>query len=533
MRDVAGVMPPARTAAATAHLRAVLSRCALACWLAGAAAAQDGPAVSGILRTQDLQPARHANVSFQPAPLARLEALGPWQAQPEPLQGKADARGEFRIPCPQAPGLLTAWTESGLAAMTAPVHPGDPVRLELVPSARVRAPEGEPTTFWLSVHGIDAFGWHRRAAANVLVLAAGEHEAWSLRNGIAHWQRLRLLPGETVALPSAREGRRIAGDGSHRIVVADRPEVELLGPQAGAVVLVGEAAEAPLAQVWPDGRITTMGAASAATIVRSHCVEVRDAADQPVAGATIWLTTERAGGSHRVAACVQTDASGAATVPVASDLADTWLVVESEGRAPVARALAATVEHLRVRVEPPVARAIRVLRPDGSPAAGTDLRVLDASLASASAMRVTTDLRGWAHVPLAPAMVVVAAVDARYACDGLVLGPDDVQTELQLAAGQRLRGRAVVADDQPAAGALVTLRDPSGRLLPRERTVRADASGWFEFTGLPTGRQLVLFAQQQRGGRTWSGKLVRAVADEGTWTIELRDEDPVLPGHVK
>jgi len=489
--------------------------------------------VFGVLRTQDLQPARHAMVSFRPMPLARLEALGSFQAQPAVLQGKADARGEFRIPCPQSPGLLTAWTENGLAAMAAPVHPGDPVRLELVPSAQVRAPEGEPTTFWLSVRGNDAFGWHWRAEANVLVLASGEHEAWTLRDGIAHWQRLRLLPGETVMLPASREGRRVVGDGTYRIVVADWPDVELLGARAGAVVLCGEAAEAPLAPWWPDGRITPMGTDTAGVTVRTRRVEVRDGADQPVAGATVWLTTERADATHRVAAKVQTDAAGTASVPVSSDLADTWLVVEAEGCAPRAQALPAATEQVRVRVEPPVARAIHVLRPDGSPAAGTDLRVLDASLATASAIRVTTDLRGWAHVPLAPAAAVVAAVDARYACEGLVLGPAEVQAELQLTAGQRLRGRAVLADDQPAAGAVVTLRDPGGRLLPRERTARADAGGWFEFTGLPGGRQLVLFAQQQRGGRTWSGKLVRAVADEGTWTIELRDEDPVLPGHGK
>lgn len=527
MRDVAGVMQDERPAGA---LRRAL---ALACALAGPASGQEGPAVLGILRTQDLQPARHADVSFQPAPLARLEAIGPWQQQAAPVQGRADARGEFRIPCPQAPGLLTAWTTNGLAAMAAPVHPGEPVRLELVPSAQVRAPEGEPTTFWLSARGSDALAWLRRSRANVLWLAAGEHEAWTLREGIAQWHRLRLLPGETVALPTAREGRRIEGDGTHRIVVADRPEVELLGARAGTVVLCGEAAEAALAQWWPDGRITPLGAATAAATVRTHRVVVHDAADRPVAGATVWLTMERADATHRVAARVQTDASGAASVPVASDLTDTWLVVEADGLAPLAHALPAAAEQVRLRLEPPVARAIRVLRPDGSPAAGTDLRVLDASLASAAAIRVTTDLRGWAHVPLAPAAVVVAAVDARYACEGLTLGPGAAQAELRLTTGKRLRGRAVLADDQPASGALVTLRDPAARLLPRERTSRADAGGWFEFSGLPGDRQLVLFAQQQRGGRTWSGKLVRAMADEGTWTIELRDEDPVLPGQAK
>lgn len=509
-----------------------MSLLALACAFASTASGQDAAAVQGILRTQDLQPARHAEVTFQPAPLAQLEALGPWQELPPAVTGRADARGEFRIPCPQAPGLLTAATASGLAAMAAPVHPGDPVRLELAPCARVRAPEGDPTTFWLSLRGTDGSAWRWQASANVLLLAPGEYEAWTLGEDVARWQRLRLLPGETLSLGGAREGLGIGGDGTHRIVVAAWPEVELMGPRAGSVVLSGESAAAPLARVWPDGRIASFDA-DAAPVLRQHRIELRDADGQPVRGAMVWLTVQRPDDTHRVAARVRTDAAGIATLQVEQDLVDTWVVVESAGHAPVARALPATERTARVTVERPLARTIRVLRPDGGPAAGISLRVLDTALSSASAIRTTTDARGVAHVPLGPSHAVVAAVDARYACEGQVLGPDAREAELRLATGRRLRGRAVVADDLPAAGALVTLRDPGGRLLPRERTVRTDSQGWFEFSGLPGDRQLVLFAQQKRDGRTWSGKLVRALADEGTWTIELRDEDPVLPGHAK
>ena len=508
---------------------------ALVAALGPRAAAQEGPEVVGILRTQDLQPARNATIWFAPAPLARLEALGAWQARPAAVEGSADARGEFRLPCPDAPGLLVASTASGLAALAAPVHPGDPVRLELVPCADLRAPEGEPTTFWLSVRGSDRTEWSTRARANVLRLAAVEQEVWTLLDGIAQWQRIRPLPGETLQLQAQEPRRRILGDGTHQVVAADWPEVELLGTGGGTITLCGPAAEAPLAQVWPDGSIVPLGTAPEGTPprVRPHRVEVVSAEGTPLRGATVWLTTQRADASHLVAARVQTDERGLATVPVQDQLVDTWLVVEAEGLAPRAQPLPASATRSQLHMSAPVPRTIRVLRPDGSPAPGVDLRMLDASLASASAVLLRTDAKGMARAPLAYPEAVVAAVDPRYACEGLAIGPQVLQPELRLTTGVRLRGRAVVADDQPAAGAVVTLRDPGARLLPRERSTRADAQGWFEFPGLPEGRQFVVFAQQQRGGRTWSGKLVRALADEGTWTLELRDEDPAPPGQAK
>jgi hypothetical protein len=100
---------------------------------------------------------------------------------------------------------------------------------------------------------------------------------------------------------------------------------------------------------------------------------------------------------------------------------------------------------------------------------------------------------------------------------------------LQLLAepGAMLRGVARWPDGSPAAGVVVTLRDPSGTLRPAERALASGDDGSFAFGGLPEQRGLLLFAVAIRSGRTWSGRRERVFAG-GEVTLTLQDEDPVL-----
>jgi hypothetical protein len=128
---------------------------------------------------------------------------------------------------------------------------------------------------------------------------------------------------------------------------------------------------------------------------------------------------------------------------------------------------------------------------------------------------------------LAPGVLRVS--DPRFANQELELAvvPQDGAT-VTVTPGARLRGVARWPDGSPAAGTVVTVRDPSGSLRPAQRSAVADTNGSFTFGGLTEQRPLVLFASARRGGRTWSAKLDRLRAGGDDVELIVRDEDPQL-----
>src|SRR5690606_29755136 len=102
--------------------------------------------------------------------------------------------------------------------------------------------------------------------------------------------------------------------------------------------------------------------------------------------------------------------------------------------------------------------------------------------------------RGRADFGLVAAPGRVLVSDARFANQQIDLRLVPQQgLHIELDAGAIVRGRALLDEQTAAAGALVTLRDPSGRLRPAQRAVLAAEDGTFAFAGLDETDRYVLF----------------------------------------
>ncbi len=91
-------------------------------------------------------------------------------------------------------------------------------------------------------------------------------------------------------------------------------------------------------------------------------------------------------------------------------------------------------------------------------------------------------------------------------------------------------GQVLLPDDRPAAHAVVTLRDTTGRLQMRQRTVTADDAGRFVFPGLPEHQLLRLSATLRQSARDLISQQLWVQPGETEWILGLEAEDPALPG---
>jgi hypothetical protein len=174
-----------------------------------------------------------------------------------------------------------------------------------------------------------------------------------------------------------------------------------------------------------------------------------------------------------------------------------------------------------------VALQAQVRTPDGLPAADVACEYEPDGMPAAT-VRARSGGRGLVSFGpvLAPGTLRIVDPQLVNRALGLATVPGE---PLQLLAepGAMLRGVARWPDGSPAAGVVVTLRDPSGTLRPAERALASGDDGSFAFGGLPEQRGLLLFAVAIRSGRTWSGRRERVFAG-GEVTLTLQDEDPVL-----
>jgi hypothetical protein len=147
-------------------------------------------------------------------------------------------------------------------------------------------------------------------------------------------------------------------------------------------------------------------------------------------------------------------------------------------------------------------------------------------------VRGHTDAVGQARLGLAVGPGTLRVCDERFANQELALDTiPSVPLAIVVHPGKFLRGKATWPDGTPAAGVVVTLRDPTGALRPATRALLAEPDGSFAFPGLPESGGVVLFATTQRLGHTWTARAQVRLGDTGDCRLELRDEDPRLePG---
>ena len=221
---------------------------------------------------------------------------------------------------------------------------------------------------------------------------------------------------------------------------------------------------------------------------------VEDSAGRPVAGATVWLgDTGATRKGPQVLASGETDARGHFRLERADDLAAqarNWppmlwafkpgshvALVEFKANLPAAD------EPVRLILGPPASTPLRVVRPDGSPSAGTAVHLCMTSL----------------KIPLPPdgmldRLATTTDADGRTTIDGLapddifaldVTAPGQIVQCLPIDAGKvtlhpigRLKARIVAADPKAARGWTIKARSIVYDQAGPRRTLQRTTSSW-------------------------------------------------------
>jgi hypothetical protein len=453
--------------------------------------------------------------------------------------GLSDAKGMLRFasddPARAGGGMVT--TEAGLGALLSRLRPGQAQRVALRPMAAVTTTTGsDEFVLWARAHTAEhgAVTLPMQRGTRVL-LPAGSYEVWAGNEDGWIWQRLDLVSGQRAMLQFNGPAQQLHSRNGARIHPTGWPELTLCEPGA-TCVLRGAALAAPLTAIDLDAGVLladrTLPMPPQTTPI-DWPLRLEPSAEPlafrlpRAARATLFSLRRAASGNWQLLGGCRADADGRAQLPVPGD-GDIWLLAVADGHAPLGRPWSTTAPGSELTLVRGVPLQVLAKAANGDPA--VDLLVdYVPDGAEAATMRGRSDGRGLVRLGLASAPGTLFVSDPRFANQEVVL--DQVPLEplaITLDAGSSVHGHARLDDGAPAAGAVITLRDPSGRLRPAERAVVAAEDGAFAFAGLPDNRGLVLFASTARGGHTWSGKRSQFAAGEQPVDVVLRDEDPQL-----
>lgn len=496
-------------------------------------------AVQGLVFDPALEPLAGAEVSFHPRQRPDLTWLEDLTPDPKPLLARTDERGRYKIDGADRPGCLLVRHPSGLGALVPGAAPGSPDRVMARPLGALRV-EGEDLPFIAHVTAVLAGRGQQylgRFVHTDLRLPAGTYRVLFQRGELFGEHTCRVEEGRTTVLPPLQVGRALTipsgFDGS--VFLRGWPQPELTGrpllipPSRGPVILrverrVGD--DELFDRVWltPDSTQLPLATPPA----QWDEVQVVGPGDRGVAGARIY-TVEPTGQGPVVRARSMTDAEGrgrhaaiqgARVLVLASGFGARLIDAEALSQRPEIRLAPGSNVDVRVVSDEPEVALVEV-----------ELRH---SADSWLTFATFADRRGLARFrDLPPGDSTLR-----------LLSPDHLPAELDVALpakgelvlparpGARVTGRVVLTDGDPAAGALVRLRDTTGQL--REvRDAIADRQGQFAFGGLRDDSLFTISAELQRQGRTWSAQQRGIQPGDGGALLELRLEDPLPPHRRK
>jgi hypothetical protein len=522
--------------------------CVVMC-MVGLLQGQD-PAVLGTCLSPGGRPVAEAEVLLLGDPEPPVALLAGWAASFQPPPCRTAVNGDFCCPIAASAATVLVRHKLGLGGLMARAVPRAPFRLELQPMAELRI-EGSDVEVHAVVddpifgrrhlpvlHGVPVSGTGQDAVR----LPGGVYELWVLANGRWSWLTKDLGPcaasGDplplalpkgpvrTLELPS-ETGHRITPRGWPDTVLLDaaRPRAELA--IAGPIPLVVEDRTGQLLEMSVPEGVDHWQPRLPAGPTTAGDVTVHTGGGGKADKADVWVL-RWSGDEWHPAAHARTGADGKARLPLGDPMHCLVLALRS-GSAPAALSGERVAKGTPLVLDDGRKLKVTCLDPDGGEAPGTALALAPSDMPEA-AIAFSADSRGLATIVHAPTGgCVLRAVDPRFLNQTIEVGPGDALVRVQLAAGARISGRIRTADGAPAGGVAVTLRDPSGRLQPPVRTIVADSTGSFTFRGLPEQGAFILFAQQLRGASKWSAHL-QQVTPNHEWNLELRSEDPPLPG---
>lgn len=501
-----------------------------------------GQPVEGAQGLLLLDPARQlpALAGIAPDALQDPSSAAEPPAAAVPPTARSDARGVLRLSAEGRvrAGAVLITTAAGLGAIVPRALPGDAQRVTLTPLGEVATATGSEQ-FELHTALTDLDG-HRivlpTQTGTAVRLPAGSYEAWARSDDGWTWQRLEIASGQRTTLQFAAPAQVLTRAPRTRVRPAGWPTIELLGEGNERCVLLGAALAAPLlGERHGDGGVV-IGQVPGPPRRQPIVWPPTDAAPahatvrlaEPTADARLFLLRRRDVGDWLPLAAAAADADGRFLLPAVSG-GDDWLLAVAPGRAAFAMPWSGH-NPPTTALALPRGLPLHVLCRTQTGELAVDVRLsFEPALGEVAATAARTDSRGRADFGLVAAPGRVLVSDARFANQQIDLRLVPQQgLHIELDAGAIVRGRALLDEQTAAAGALVTLRDPSGRLRPAQRAVLAAEDGTFAFAGLDETDRYVLFVTMLRDGRTWSARLADVATGGDGFELTLRDEDPRL-----
>lgn len=495
--------------------------------------------IGGRLRSDGGRVLEAATLTFHPSPSPRLEVLaqcGLATGEPKPpVLGESSPSGRFNLLVPTHDGALLVLHPGGPNALLGALRLGAQPTTTLICRPLAELTFSKTCDVWIQAVAPDGQAYHlgKRPAVDRLRLPAGEYRFLVREAGGMHEFHRRLESGSrAVASPIPKDLRRVAVHPKElSLVLRDWPEVSLPRTATGVELPRGEGPLRLLArQSIHAGRVLTeVWAGTAETRVAPPAIQLRklrvlDQGGAAIPGAVV-VTAQQSQKGWSLRSVGHTDQDGIGSIPKALD--GGWVFTWARGHAACAHRLDEAPPELRLRAG--TSLRLSLFDPRGNPVTVGLIEVRPADLVLRSRHR-TNHLGQLILHDLAPGRIRLQLLDPRYRQTETptVLRPDgENRLEIRAELGARLLGRVLLPDGKPASGAVITLTGAE------PRTVVAATDGTFQLLGLEESASLRITARLRLGAVSYiSGNHIVSPGTT-TWVIQLKSEDPRMPGRRK
>ncbi|MEE2886666.1 MAG: carboxypeptidase-like regulatory domain-containing protein [Planctomycetota bacterium] len=506
--------------------------------------------IMGLVRSDGGRPLDKAAMTFYPAPTPRLSILSAYAdltAGPlAPIRDFSKPGGRFQLRVPSQTGALLALYPPRPPARLGALRLGDQATGTLGCRPVAELAFARACDLWIQAVAVDGRCYHlgKRTAVQQLRLPAGEYrflvqEGNDKKGKILLYEfRQHLRSGTRTQAPTAPPIERRVNLSYTDATVSLRDWPQLALPRSGGGWAYLRCTEAPVRLLARHGSCLTEFWASKAEVpvTRGAKVEmglalyILDPDGTPIPDAVVTIAEQTASG-WSLHAQSHTDQTGRTDMP--SKLESGWVFVWARGYATSAQAVDETKQpdqtKAEIRLRTGTKLQLRVLDQRGEPVAGAILEAIPQQALLRSPHR--TDHLGQLSLSDLPAgQFEVQLLDPRYRPSRVptVLRPD-ISNRLTIRAdpGALLHGQVLLPDGKPAPRAVISLRGT------HHQVTIAKPDGTFQVRGLSDTDTLRISARLTHQGAAYISTNLMATPGETKWILQLKSEDPSLPGRRK